>query len=117
MPYAAAGQVRLSLLLCCYAMFGLSLIASFVIITLIWHRLAVHKVGPAHLVPTLWIVLGPLGQSITAANLLGGGRQPGAAQALLDRHGGLRCRVRRPGLGIRGAMVLPGRGDHGAHGA
>ena len=71
-PYAAAGQVRLSLLLCCYAMFGLSLIASFVIITLIWHRLAVHKVGPAHLVPTLWIVLGPLGQSITAANLLGG---------------------------------------------
>jgi C4-dicarboxylate transporter/malic acid transport protein len=71
-PYAAAGQARLTLLLCCYAMFGLSLIASFVVITLIWHRLAVHKIGPAHLVPTLWIVLGPLGQSITAANLLGG---------------------------------------------
>jgi C4-dicarboxylate transporter/malic acid transport protein len=70
--YAAAGQLRLTLLLCCYAMFGLSLIASLVIITLIWHRLAVHKIGPAHLVPTLWIVLGPLGQSITAANLLGG---------------------------------------------
>ena len=71
-PYSAAGQVRLTLLMCCYAMFGLSLIASLVVITLIWYRLAVHKTGPARMVPTLWIVLGPLGQSITAANLLGG---------------------------------------------
>jgi C4-dicarboxylate transporter/malic acid transport protein len=71
-PYAPAGQARLTLLLCCYAMFGLALIPSLVIITLIWQRLAVHKTGPARMVPTLWIVLGPLGQSITAANLLGG---------------------------------------------
>ena len=71
-PYAPAGQPRLTLLLSCYAMFGISLLASLVVITLIWGRLAVHKVGPARLVPTLWIVLGPLGQSITAANLLGG---------------------------------------------
>jgi tellurite resistance protein TehA-like permease len=71
-PYAPAGQARLTLLLGCYAMFGLSLIASFVIITLIWQRLVVHKTGPAQMVPTLWILLGPLGQSVTAANLLGG---------------------------------------------
>ncbi len=71
-PYTPAGQARLSLLLCCYAMFGLSLLASLIVITLIWYRLAVHKVGEARMVPTLWIVLGPLGQSITAANLLGG---------------------------------------------
>jgi tellurite resistance protein TehA-like permease len=31
-----------------------------------------YKVGEASMVPTLWIVLGPLGQSIAAANLLGG---------------------------------------------
>jgi C4-dicarboxylate transporter/malic acid transport protein len=72
MPYAAAGQARLALLLCCYAMFGLALLASVVIITLIWSRLALYKVGEASMVPTLWIVLGPLGQSIAAANLLGG---------------------------------------------
>ncbi|HEX7661270.1 MAG TPA: TDT family transporter [Pseudonocardiaceae bacterium] len=72
LPYTAAGQLRLSLLLCCYAMFGLSLIASLVVITLIWHRLSVFRVGQARMVPTLWIVLGPLGQSVTAANLLGG---------------------------------------------
>ena len=71
-PYAPAGQARLSMLLCCYAMFGLSLLASLVIITLIWSRLALHSTGPARMVPTLWIVLGPLGQSVTAANLLGG---------------------------------------------
>jgi C4-dicarboxylate transporter/malic acid transport protein len=71
-PHLPAGQGRLTLLMACYAMFGLSLIASIVVITLIWHRLVVHKIGEARLVPTLWIVLGPLGQSITAANLLGG---------------------------------------------
>ena len=71
-PHAAAGQDRLTMLMACYAMFGLSLIASLIVITLIWYRLAVHKTGDARTVPTLWIVLGPLGQSITAANLLGG---------------------------------------------
>ncbi len=64
------GQDRLTLLLGCYAMFGLSLIASLIVITLVWARLAYHGPGPAETVPTLWIVLGPLGQSITAATLL-----------------------------------------------
>ncbi|WP_083975553.1 TDT family transporter [Kitasatospora mediocidica] len=87
-PFAPAGQARLTLLLCCYAMFGLSLLASIIVITLIWYRLAMHKSGPAVMVPTLWIVLGPLGQSIAAANLLGGvahlampARYAGAMQA------------------------------------
>jgi tellurite resistance protein TehA-like permease len=71
-PYAPAGQARLDLLLGCYAMFGLGLIASLIVIVQIWSRLARHSVGTAAAVPTLWIVLGPLGQSITAANLLGG---------------------------------------------
>jgi len=71
-PHAAAGQARLTLLMACYAMFGLSLLASIIVITLIWYRLALHKTGDARMVPTLWIMLGPLGQSITAANLLGG---------------------------------------------
>lgn len=66
-----AGQARLDMLLACYAMFGLSLLASIIVITLLWGRLLMHGVGPAKLVPTLWIVLGPLGQSITAASLLG----------------------------------------------
>ncbi|WP_329131259.1 TDT family transporter [Streptomyces sp. NBC_01476] len=71
-PHLPPGQGRLTLLLGCYAMFGISLFASLVIITQIWTRLVHHKTGPAAMVPTLWIVLGPLGQSVTAANLLGG---------------------------------------------
>lgn len=70
-PYAAPGQARETLLLGCYALFGLSLLASLVVISLVWGRLVQHGVGPAAAVPTLWIVLGPLGQSITAAGLMG----------------------------------------------
>jgi C4-dicarboxylate transporter/malic acid transport protein len=70
-PHVPAGQPRLTLLLACYAMFGISLIASMVVITQLWQRLVRHSIGPAAMVPTLWIVLGPLGQSITAASLLG----------------------------------------------
>lgn len=70
-PSTESGQWRETLLLGCYVMFGLSLFASVVVITLIWGRLAQHKVGSAAAVPTLWIVLGPLGQSVTAVNLLG----------------------------------------------
>jgi C4-dicarboxylate transporter/malic acid transport protein len=70
-PYVASAQGRLTLLLACYAMFGISLFASVIIITQIWSRLVQHKAGPAVMVPTLWIVLGPLGQSVTAAGNLG----------------------------------------------
>ena len=66
-PHAAAGQARLTLLIGCYAMFGVSLLASVIIIPLVWSRLVTHKTLPAVLVPTCWIVLGPLGQSVTAA--------------------------------------------------
>jgi C4-dicarboxylate transporter/malic acid transport protein len=68
-PYAA-GQARLTLLLGCYAMFGLSLFASVIITSLVWSRLVTHKTLPAALVPTSWIILGPLGQSVTAAGNL-----------------------------------------------
>lgn len=59
------------LLLACYAMFGISLFAAVLVIGQLWGRLVLHRAGPARMVPTLWIVLGPLGQSVTAAHLLG----------------------------------------------
>ncbi|MET7803902.1 TDT family transporter [Micromonospora chersina] len=70
-PHLPAGQARLDLVLACYAMFGVSLVATLVILPQLWNRLVVHRVGAARMVPTVWIVLGPLGQSITAAHLLG----------------------------------------------
>jgi C4-dicarboxylate transporter/malic acid transport protein len=71
-PHIGAGQARLAMLLACYSMFGLSVLASMIITTLIWYRLTLYKAGPAAAVPTMWIVLGWLGQSVTVSNLLGG---------------------------------------------
>ncbi|HAN22992.1 MAG: C4-dicarboxylate ABC transporter [Microbacterium sp.] len=71
LPHIPAGQLRLDFLLACYAMTGMTGIAALIILTQLWGRLARHKVGAVAMVPTLWIVLGPLGQSITAANNLG----------------------------------------------
>ena len=70
-PFVPSAQGQLTLLLACYAMFGISLFASVIIITQIWSKFVLHKVGSAVMVPTLWIVLGPLGQSVTAAGNLG----------------------------------------------
>ncbi|MFE3796048.1 TDT family transporter [Nocardia tengchongensis] len=69
-PHAPAGQLRLTMFVACLAMFGLSLIASLVTITLIWSRLLHHGLPPAGMVATVWLVLGPLGQSVTAASAL-----------------------------------------------
>ncbi|MGN6409542.1 MAG: TDT family transporter [Curtobacterium sp.] len=80
LPDAPAGQARETLLWSCYGFFGLSLVTSLVVITLIWNRLVQHKVGAAGMVPTLWIVLGPIGQSITAVNLLAS-KAPSAVDA------------------------------------
>lgn len=70
-PYAPEGVWRETLFLGCFAMFGLSLIAALIIITMIWSRLAHFGSSGTARVPTLWIVLGPLGQSMTAAGVLG----------------------------------------------
>ena len=70
-PYTPAGPARAGLLIACYVMFGLSVAASVVVFRLLWRQLAAAGPGPAAMVPTWWMVLGPLGQSVTAANLLG----------------------------------------------
>lgn len=64
--------VRPDALLCCYALFGVSLFAAVAIIAQLWGRLLHHGPGEPATVPTLWIVLGPLGQSVTAAHALAG---------------------------------------------
>lgn len=70
-PYAPEGVSRETLFYCCYAMFGLSLVCAMIIVSMIWSRLAHHGTSGTSRVPTLWIVLGPLGQSMTAAGILG----------------------------------------------
>lgn len=65
-PHLPAGQPRETLLLACVAMFGLSLLAVFVMMPMIFARLITTGPLPLALTPTLFLVLGPLGQSTTA---------------------------------------------------
>ncbi|MFI5982811.1 TDT family transporter [Streptomyces sp. NPDC051555] len=69
-PHLAAGQAREAMLLACYAMFGISLLATLLMLPLVFGRLIVNGPLPLALTPTLFLVLGPLGQSTTAVNSL-----------------------------------------------
>ncbi len=70
-PQVAAGTLRATFVYGLYSMFGMSLFVSLIVITLLWSRLIHHGDPGTARSATLWIVLGPLGQSITAASLLG----------------------------------------------
>ncbi|MFJ5779635.1 TDT family transporter [Streptomyces sp. NPDC093094] len=65
-PHLPAGQARETLLLGCLALFGLSLLATLVMLPLVFARLVAGGPLPLALTPTLFLVLGPLGQSTTA---------------------------------------------------
>lgn len=67
-PYLPAGQGREALLLGCYALFGLSMLATLTMLPLVLARLLVHGPPPLALTPVLFLVLGPLGQSTTAVH-------------------------------------------------
>ncbi|MFI1033223.1 TDT family transporter [Streptomyces sp. NPDC020951] len=69
-PYLPAGQPRQTLLFGCFALFGLSLLATFVMLPVVFGRLVTGGPLPLVLTPTLFLVLGPLGQSTTAVGNL-----------------------------------------------
>ncbi|MET9815726.1 TDT family transporter [Streptomyces sp. NPDC006355] len=65
-PRLPPGQPRETLLLVCFALFGLSLLATLLMLPLVFARLLTGGPLPLALTPTLFLVLGPLGQSTTA---------------------------------------------------
>lgn len=65
-PHLPPGQARATLLLGCVAMFGLSLLATLLMLPLVFARLITGGPLPLALTPSLFLVLGPLGQSTTA---------------------------------------------------
>ena len=64
------GTAAQTLALACYAMVGAAGLGATVLVVLLWSRLAHHGPGPARTIPSLWLVLGPLGQGVTALGLL-----------------------------------------------
>ncbi|KWT58245.1 C4-dicarboxylate ABC transporter [Streptomyces albus subsp. albus] len=79
-PHLPAGQWREAMLLACYALFGMSLLATLLMLPLVVTRLIHHGPLPLALTPTLFLVLGPLGQSTTAVGNLADAA-PGAVGA------------------------------------
>ncbi len=68
---------RPTMIAACYVLFIVALAASLPLIVMIVRRALTGYLGAAATIPTLFIVLGPLGQSVTAAHVLGdeaGGR-------------------------------------------
>ncbi|WP_017936296.1 TDT family transporter [Nocardioides sp. Iso805N] len=70
-PHLPPGQPQETMLLACYAFFGLSVVAGFLVLNQLWQRLVRHGALTPTTLPTVWIVLGFLGQSITAVHHLG----------------------------------------------
>ena len=70
-PHLPAGGVRTAYLALCYALLVLSLVGTARVLALLVRRVRAHGWGPAASVPTWFIVLGPLGQSVTAVHHLG----------------------------------------------
>lgn len=54
-----------------YALWGIGILLSFIVIAQFYTRLAYHKIPAGALVTTLWLVVGPLGQSVAGINALG----------------------------------------------
>ncbi|MCV7114129.1 TDT family transporter [Mycolicibacterium setense] len=70
LSHLGPGQAGMTLLVVCYAMFGLSLLAGLITTTMVYSQLMHGGFTQVQAIPTVWIVLGVVGQSITAANLL-----------------------------------------------
>lgn len=71
LPHAPDGALPAALLWFCYGCAAFSVLASVVVMPVVIARLLRHGAWPATMVPTAWIMLGPIGQSVTAVNALG----------------------------------------------
>ncbi|GHH92337.1 C4-dicarboxylate ABC transporter [Streptomyces capillispiralis] len=87
-PHLPAGQPRATLLFACFALFGLSLLATLLMLPLVFARLVTGGPLPLALTPTLFLVLGPLGQSTTAVGAFAD-VAPGVVPAPYDEGFGL----------------------------
>ncbi|GHG67609.1 TDT family transporter [Streptomyces griseocarneus] len=112
-PHLAAGQWREAMLLGCYALFGASLLATLVILPAVVARLIHHGPLPLVLTPTLFLVLGPLGQSTTAVGNLADVARGAVAAPYAEALGGFAVLYGVPVMGfallwlaLAGAMAV-----------
>lgn len=102
-PHTPAGQPRLALLLGCYALLGMGLVAVFLVLAMVYSRLVHHEAPAGAAVPTVWIGLGALGQAVTALGVLA----TASRGVLPDPYvRGAAAMALLPGVGLWGFSVL-----------
>ena len=84
--HVPAGQWRVGFLLLCYLLFGLSLFLGLITLSMIYGRLVHGTVPTGCAAPTIWITLGVIGQSVTAANSLAAHADSALAWYSSDSH-------------------------------
>ncbi|MCZ4549871.1 TDT family transporter [Gordonia rubripertincta] len=99
-----AGQLRLGVLAACYGMFGLSLIVGLLTIAMVYSRLVHRGLPSVDVAPTVWIMLGMIGQSMAAAVLLGNV----SALVFQSEHASIAAGLRILGIGY--GLVMSGFG-------
>ncbi|WTN39200.1 TDT family transporter [Streptomyces sp. NBC_00631] len=102
-PRTPAGQPRLALLLGCYAMLGLGLMAVLLVLAMVYSRLVHHEAPSGATVPTVWIGVGALDQAVTALGALATAA-PGTLPAPYARGSAVAALL--GGLGIWGFALL-----------
>ncbi|PTR31538.1 tellurite resistance protein TehA-like permease [Rhodococcus sp. OK519] len=65
------GWPRVAMLTGCYALFTLALVFALFIVAMVTREISESGLPPLQALPTMWIPLGIVGQSVAAANLLG----------------------------------------------
>jgi hypothetical protein len=99
--------LQTDMLVFAYALLGIGVILAAIVIVLFYSRLVYQKIPAAPLVPTMWIVIGPLGQSIAGIVALG----TAARTVWPTLGGGLAITgtcLRRSGLGICDVLARDG---------
>ncbi|MFF4380177.1 TDT family transporter [Kitasatospora sp. NPDC001547] len=75
-PHLPAGTAREAMLYGCWALFGVGLLATLVLLPVVFTGLFHSKLPALALTPSLFLVLGPLGQSVTAVHQLADAARP-----------------------------------------
>lgn len=102
-PHVPAGQPRLAMLLGCYALLGLGLVAVLLVLAMVYSRLVHHDAPSGAVVPTVWIGVGALDQAVTALGTLASAA-PSALPAPYAR--GTAVAALLGGIGIWGFAML-----------
>ncbi|MER8099466.1 TDT family transporter [Kitasatospora sp. NPDC094016] len=75
-PHLPAGLPQQAMLYACWALFGIGLLATLVLLPVVFTGLFHSKLPSLVLTPSLFLVLGPLGQSVTAVHQLADAARP-----------------------------------------